>query len=229
MDLPANCKDPAVSNTSSSGCCARCSIKLSRYCCDICNPAALQSRLFPSLPLPSTRAKHKFTIKPYEMTTRGHDLHQELLHWRDFKVLEEDLDGDNFFGPQIIMSNKILDRIIDLAHYSKIISTTALFEQTHWCYADLYGPEILKIIKTCIPLPCPPSPKPVASVSVPVLGSSSIVNQHSLAPNPQSIEAAGSVDVPSVKRPRKCSACGNFGHIGKCLFNATVVSNMKSF
>ncbi|KAG2045881.1 hypothetical protein BDR06DRAFT_977892 [Suillus hirtellus] len=159
----------------------------------------LQSCLFPLLPLPSTCTKCKFTIKPYKMTTGGHNLHQELLQWRDFKVLEEDLDGDNFFSPQIIMSNKILDRIIDLAHYSKIISTTALFEQTYWCYANLYSPEILKIIKTCIPLPRPPSPKPVASVSVPVLSSSSIVNQHSLAPNPQSIEGAGSVDVPSVK------------------------------
>jgi hypothetical protein len=163
------------------------------------------------------------------MTTGGHNLRQELLQWRDFKVLEEDLDGDNFFSSQIIMLNKILDRIIDFAHYLKIITTTTLFEQTHWCYADLYGPEILEIIKMCIPLPCPPSPKPVASVSVSVLGSSPLVNQHSLAPNPQPIKAAGSVDGPSAKRPRKCSACGNYGHIGKCLFSATTVSNMKSF
>jgi hypothetical protein len=163
------------------------------------------------------------------MTTRGHNLHQELLQWRDFKVLEEDFDGDNFFSPQIIMSNKILDQIIDLAHYLKIITTTTLFEQMHWCYADLYGPEILKIIKMCIPLPRPPSPKPVALVSVSVLGSSSLVNQHSLAPNPQPIEAAGFVDGPSAKQLRMCSACRNYGHIGKCLFSAITVSNMKSF
>jgi hypothetical protein len=162
-------------------------------------------------------------------TCYSQHLCQELLQWRDFKVLEEDLDGDDFFSPQIIMSNKILDRIIDLAHYSKIITTTMLFEQTHWCYADLYGPEILKIIKTCIPLPRPPSPKPVVLVSVSVLGSSSLVNQHSLAPNPQPIEAAGSVDGPSAKQPRKCSACGNHDHIGKCLFSAMTVSNMKTF
>ncbi|KAG2741977.1 P-loop containing nucleoside triphosphate hydrolase protein [Suillus brevipes Sb2] len=101
--------NPSIDQADSSSCCARCSVKLSRYCCDICNPATLQSRLFPSLPLPSTRAKRKFTIKPYEMTTGGQNLRQELLQWRNFKVLEEDLDGDDFFGPQIIMSNKILD------------------------------------------------------------------------------------------------------------------------
>ncbi|KAG2741976.1 hypothetical protein P692DRAFT_20749957, partial [Suillus brevipes Sb2] len=120
--------------------------------------------------------------------------------------------------------------IVDLAHYSKIITVTTLFEQTHWCYADVYGTEILTIIKSCIPLPRPPSPKPpVASVSVPVLGSSTIVNQHSLAPNPQSIETTGSVEGPSAKRARKCSACGNYGHNGKCLLSATTVSNMQSF
>lgn len=149
------------------------------------------------------------------MTIGGQNLRQELLQWRNFKLLEEDPDGDDFFDPQIIMLNKILDQIVDLAHYSKIITVTTLFEQTHWCYADVYGAEILTIIKSCIPLPRLPSPKPSASVSVPVLGSSAIVNQHSLASNPQSIEATGSVDGPSAKQPRKCSACGNYSHIGK--------------
>ncbi|KIJ08905.1 hypothetical protein PAXINDRAFT_17987 [Paxillus involutus ATCC 200175] len=88
--------------------------------------------------------------------SQGEDnLHKELVHWREMKMIEEDLDGDDFFGPQIIMSNKILHRIIDLAHYFKLTTPTSLLEQTGWCYSMDYGPEIIQLIKAKIPFPVP--------------------------------------------------------------------------
>ncbi|KIK74188.1 hypothetical protein PAXRUDRAFT_176446, partial [Paxillus rubicundulus Ve08.2h10] len=65
----------------------------------------------------------------------------------------------DFFGPQIIMSNKILYCIIDLTHYFKLMTTTSLLEQTGWCYSMDYGPEIIQLIKAkvlfLVPQPLP--------------------------------------------------------------------------
>ncbi|KIK97971.1 hypothetical protein PAXRUDRAFT_119029, partial [Paxillus rubicundulus Ve08.2h10] len=49
-------------------------------------------------------------------------------------------------GPQIIMANKILDRIVDLAHHLKLTTTNSLMQQTNWCYSMDYGPEVIQII-----------------------------------------------------------------------------------
>ncbi|KAF8833271.1 hypothetical protein BDN67DRAFT_1017746 [Paxillus ammoniavirescens] len=88
--------------------------------------------------------------------SQGEDnLCKELIHWREMKMIEEDLDGDDFFGPQIIMFNKILHHIIDLTHYFKFMTSTSLLEQTGWCYSMDYGPEIIQLIKVKIPFLVP--------------------------------------------------------------------------
>ncbi|KAG2134983.1 P-loop containing nucleoside triphosphate hydrolase protein, partial [Suillus cothurnatus] len=181
---------------------------LSHICCDVCNKVELDSRLFPLEQFASTRAKPKYKIKPYKMTTRKRNLQQELVKWRELKMIEEDLDADDFFGPQMIMSNRILSRIVDLAHYHKITSTTSLFEQAAWCYSSEYGQSILDVIYTCIPLPVVEPPAPPAAIVPPVLISSSLTNQQPSA-------GTSSATVLS-KRSRKCRACGSPNHIGTC-------------
>ncbi|KAG2029679.1 hypothetical protein BDR03DRAFT_1018079 [Suillus americanus] len=168
----------------------------------------LHSQLFPLQQITSTCAKPKYKIKPYEMTDAKRRLQQELIKWRDSKIIKEDLDADDFFGPQMIMSNKILNRIVDLAHYHKILSTASLFEQTSWCYSSEYGQSILDIILTCIPLPIvqPPAP-PTVIISLP-LGLSSSTNQQ-----PSTSTSATNVIMFASKRSRKCHACGSADHI----------------
>ncbi|KAG2109987.1 uncharacterized protein F5147DRAFT_772828 [Suillus discolor] len=136
----------------------------------------LHSQLFPLQQLVSTRTKPKYKVKPYKMTDSKCKLQQELIKWRDSKIIEEDLDADDFFGPQMIMSNKILNSIVDLAHYHKILSTTSLFQQTSWCYSSKYRQSILDIILTCIPLPIVKPPAPPATIVSPPLGSLSSAN-----------------------------------------------------
>ncbi|KAG1894466.1 P-loop containing nucleoside triphosphate hydrolase protein [Suillus fuscotomentosus] len=182
---------------------------VSHICCDVCNKMELHSRLFPLQQITSTRAKPKYKIKPYKMTDTECRLQQELIKWRDSKIIEEDLDADDFFGPQMIMSNKILNCIVDLAHYHKILSTTSLFEQTSWCYSSEYGQSVLDIILTCIPLPIVQPPAPPAVIIPPPLGLSSSTNQQPTA----STSATKGVMLPS-KRSRKCRACGSTDHIG---------------
>ncbi|KAG2040353.1 hypothetical protein BDR03DRAFT_831004, partial [Suillus americanus] len=146
-------------------------------------------------------------IKPYKMTNTKRRLQQELIKWRDSKIIEEDLDADDFFGPQMIMSNKILNRIVDLVHYHKILSTASLFEQTSWCYSSEYGQSILDIILTCIPLPIvQPLAAPAVIISLP-LGLSSSTNQQ-----PSASTSATNVIMFASKRSQKCCACGSADH-----------------
>ncbi|KIK77049.1 hypothetical protein PAXRUDRAFT_83870, partial [Paxillus rubicundulus Ve08.2h10] len=89
----------------------------------------------------------------YTMSHSEDNLCKDLIQWREMKMIEEDLDGNDFFGPQIIMSNKILHCIIDLTHYFKLTTPTSLLEQTGWCYSMDHGPEIIQLIRAWIPVP----------------------------------------------------------------------------
>jgi hypothetical protein len=110
------------------------------------------------------------------MTSREHDLHAALIQWRDFKMIEEDLDGDIFFGPQLIMTNKILNHVIDLTHYAKLSTPTSLLEKTGWCYSLDYGTQVIEIIQSYFPPP-PPPPIPAVFTPLTVLGPSTTINQ----------------------------------------------------
>lgn len=165
-------------------------------------------------------AKPKYKCKPYEMTNQGHDLCAALLQWRDFKMIEEDLDGNNFFGPQLIMSNKTLNHIIDLAHYAKLSSPASLLEQTGWCYSLEYGIQIIKLVQSYFPPPPPLPPPPIHPPPLTVLGPSIKINQlHSAIqmPAPQIEPTADAARSNAKQRAaRKCRAYGSNLHIGMC-------------
>ncbi|KIL00960.1 hypothetical protein PAXRUDRAFT_79318, partial [Paxillus rubicundulus Ve08.2h10] len=102
---------------------------------------------------PMKWAKRKVKIPNYSMGEPERTLRNWLEEWRELQMVEEDLKGDNFFGLQIIMSNGVLNCIIDLAHGQKISDVTSLLAQTDWVYSELYGPKILDIIQATIPTP----------------------------------------------------------------------------
>ena len=148
------------------------------------------------------------------------------------KVIEEDLDGDNFFGPQIVMSNKILDRIVDLAHYFKITTPTSLLQQTGWCYSLDYGGEIIAIIKARIPFPTPQPPattRPVEPHTGQVLGTTSSAVNTITAKVPASAGTLEGESSTTGKRraTRKCRACGSTLHIG--MYSASILFYLTYF
>ncbi|KAF8835722.1 hypothetical protein BDN67DRAFT_912477, partial [Paxillus ammoniavirescens] len=176
------------------------------------------------------RAKRKFKTKPYTMSQGKDNLHKELVHWREMKMIEEDLDGDDFFGPQIIMSNKILHCIIDLAHYFKLTTPTSLLKQMGWCYSMDYGPEIIQLIKVKIPFPVSqpsttithteadqavgqPGPSILATSNVPNINLTTSNSTDSCASVAPLDNGAVLTVVNCVAR--KCKACGSTLHIGK--------------
>ena len=193
-------------------CCVRCTVQPSfGRCCDSCNPEFFPF-LSPPSPLPKLpRSKRKFKFEDYKMNSSDFKLRDGLDNWRTSQM-ETEFPGDDFFGPQYIMSDDILNRIVDLAHHGKLLDISSLLEQTDWKHAVKYGFEILELVNMIHTPPLPPL-APVLSLA-PSTSSSRPALQDILNPlsqinrsNPQ----------PGARKPRHCTACGAENHICKCL------------
>ncbi|KAF8223531.1 hypothetical protein L208DRAFT_1067242, partial [Tricholoma matsutake] len=122
-----------------------------RLCCDHCNPGSFILPVIPPSKLNERmqRKKRKLKFKGYSMDLYNFKLCNELDDWREKQMVEEGLGLDNFFGPQLLLSDDILDWIVDLHHHSKVHNVQSLIDQTGWHYASRYGTQILKIVKSC--------------------------------------------------------------------------------
>ncbi|KAF5381621.1 hypothetical protein D9615_005404 [Tricholomella constricta] len=146
----------------------------------------------------ATRGKRKVKADKYTMKPHDHGLKDALDAWRT-KQLATDFEGDDFFGPQMILSDDLLDRIVDLAHYCKIPDVEALLHQTSWRYASKYGPAIQELVFKYQPEP-PLAPTP--ALIPPTTESASQAVPVTCSP----------LSLPT-KKARLCSACGSFTHI----------------
>lgn len=85
------------------------------------------------------------------MEDRDHHLREDLIRWRKNQQVKKGFGGDVFFGPHRILSDQVLDYIVDLAHYSKITSIQVLGKQTLWKGTTKYGNDILALIRAHAP------------------------------------------------------------------------------
>lgn len=101
-------------------------------------------------------------------------------------------------GPGVVMSNEVLQRIVDCAHHFKIQSTDQLLRETRWAGTTEFGIAVVVLIKEHRPMPEPPAP-----------------------PTPSTPLAArtNNNETPAVRsvQLRKCSKCRAPGHIGMSL------------
>jgi hypothetical protein len=138
-----------------------------------------------------------------------------LKAWRT-QQMEIEFSGDDFFGPQLLLSDEILNRIVGLARNNKLTDIQSLNEQTDWRHTSKYGSAIIEMVKNCAspppppPLP-PPSSAPSSSFSRPTLqGVSNLLPQVT-----QHAPLAG--QVPKKPCRSSCAACGKEGHI--CMYS----------
>ncbi|KII91007.1 hypothetical protein PLICRDRAFT_553037 [Plicaturopsis crispa FD-325 SS-3] len=204
---------------SDCSCEGRCGGRTSRLCCDSCNPDHFLLRFAPK-PAQSKRGKRKAKVGDYTMTPTDFKLRDALDEWRKKQMEEEGLGRDDFFGPQLLLSDGILDRIVDLAHASKVTNIQELNEQTDWCYASTYGPKILSIIESHAPAPAPPTAPP--PVSTPLQRHSNTTQGASSSGTPSASGSSSSArrqnlqPGPTGEKPKRvyrCGACGMTGHI----------------
>lgn len=93
-------------------------------------------------------------------------------------------------GPGVVMSNEILQRVVDCAHFHKIESREQLERETRWAGAGEFGDEIVDLISKHRPKP---------------------------PPTADELNEGDSSSSSRVVKSRKCSKCGALDHICKVL------------
>ncbi|KIJ09267.1 hypothetical protein PAXINDRAFT_17634 [Paxillus involutus ATCC 200175] len=143
------------------------------------------------------------------MEAPHHTLKEDLIAWQRKQVVNDGLD-DDFFGPQLILTDPILTRIINLSHHSKLPDISALKAQTNWVFAQEYGNAILALAHKHFP----PKPNPVPPTTHATSGSA-IPSTSSGQPTGGLPASSGTVATATAKKPRKptqCSKCKGLGH-----------------
>jgi hypothetical protein len=117
--------------------------------------------------------------------------------------LRRDLAKDEvlMLTAKAFMSDTILDRIVDLAHYQLIKTVASLHEQITWGYLDTCAGRILELVTQHCPPPVASSPFTTA----PLQRASNLLNSAN-TPAGASTRAAAK---------RKCMLCGVPGHYRK--------------
>src|SRR5882672_2531967 len=109
------------------------------------------------------------------------------------------MTGSTFITPQSLMSTKLINRIINLAHDQKIRDLTNLCDQVSWGFVDTYSTKIITLVQQFCP---PPSNSPFTTAP---LQSASTNTNIPTPPGP-------TTDHP--KKKWKCKRCGMEGHYG---------------
>lgn len=129
--------------------CNRCAPKVTRLCCDLCNPDAFSNVALVDVAR-ATRGPNKSSVTAYEATENDKKLRAELEVWRDEHALQA-LGSMTFeeWGPELFMSDETLDTLIYCARIDKLSDVEAIRRETDWRkdYIAKFATGLLEIIK----------------------------------------------------------------------------------
>ncbi|KAJ6458557.1 P-loop containing nucleoside triphosphate hydrolase protein [Mycena vitilis] len=173
------------------GGCTRCKVAPADVCCELCTPDKFID--FAHVDLPKTKPQPKrSSIADYKAEPADFALKADLQAFRTARMLE--LRGRahlRSFGASYIMPDDVLNRIVDCAHFNKILTSDDLLKETRWHRVSADGDTVLTLIRQHHPPPPPPN-----LITTPLRPS----NSHNLSSS-------------STKAPRQCGNCGQYGHI----------------
>ncbi|KAJ7214689.1 P-loop containing nucleoside triphosphate hydrolase protein [Mycena rebaudengoi] len=173
--------------------CPRCVSKSPPICCELCTPSYFESFAIVDLPkaapIPSRSRLKPYKAESDDMTLRD-ALHDFRLAATVTKFGRAVLKNN---GPGMVMSNEVLQRIVDCAHQYKIQSMDQLMKETRWAGTGEFGLEVIDLINIHRPIPKVPDLPAAAPLTA----------------RDDNIPAT-----PSLKlvQARKCSKCGLAGH-----------------
>ena len=125
-------------------------------------------------------------------------------------MVKEGLGLYDFFGPQLLLSDDILDWTVNRHHHSKVHDVQSLIDQTGWCYTSRYGTQIIEIVKNCTR---PVQPRP--SVAQPVLYNVAVeLNRAAVSGD---VLLGSSSHTSDKVTGRQCKACRTTTHIGESI------------
>jgi hypothetical protein len=142
MDHHKLCDD-----TKAAGC-DRCRPLTSTTCCDLCDPEEFEKYNI-DVPEKVPKISSKSRIKPFDMTPKDTGFKQALQNWREkTAVTKFRASTIRTLGVRIFMSEQVLTRIVECAHYNKILTVEDLSKETIWDKERVtqYGEEIVNMI-----------------------------------------------------------------------------------
>ncbi|KAJ7800013.1 hypothetical protein B0H13DRAFT_2390679 [Mycena leptocephala] len=176
--------------------CPRCAAKLPPVCCELCTPAHFVSFAIVDLPKPAP-IPSKSRNKPYKAEARDMQLRDALHEFRRAAtVMKFSRAVLKNSGPGVVMSNEVLQRIVDCAHWHKIDSTEQLERETRWAGVPDFGAKVVALINEHCPKPAVPAEPDSTPFAV-------------RDDNGINISAPG-----KLVKSRKCSKCNAPDHIG---------------
>ncbi len=184
--------------------CGRCNYNralmalMSQVCCDACHPEAFVRSVSSEHVPKATRAKRKMNVPSCPSPTYSRELTAALDRWRREQLAREGFAAEDFYGLQLLMSNKILRRIIDLAYSGRLTSASVLAEQTDWCGAYTFGDAILGIINDVGPPTAEHTFSPESVATLPSLPSTSTAFEDTAPQTHTPISSATDTQPPSL-------------------------------
>ncbi|KAJ7105153.1 hypothetical protein C8R44DRAFT_530409, partial [Mycena epipterygia] len=143
--------------------CPRCVTQTPRTCCELCTPAHFETFGRVALPLKEQAAPSRSRIASYKADATDMKLRDALHEFRrTTTVTKYSRAVLKDSGPGVVMSNEVLQRIVDCAHHFKIQSTDQLLRETRWAGATEFGTAVVDLVKEHRPMPEPPAP-PITS------------------------------------------------------------------
>ncbi|KAG2093560.1 hypothetical protein BD769DRAFT_1370648 [Suillus cothurnatus] len=189
--------------------CLRCAPTLPEICCDIHHPNAF-SFFDTTVTLAPSKVPYCSRLTKYEMGSKEHELCDVLEDWRE--AATKRIYGDsnlNDYGPSLVMPNSVLERIVDCAHYKKIVTIDDLRKETQWSGVDQFGSDVITVIHRIILVPVPVpvfTSNPLQPLPHQSVDNTLNTHAHPLAPS--------AIMVTNRKQSR-CSTCNLEGHNSK--------------
>ena len=183
--------------------CGCCKIRQPEICCELCHPTFFQE-LAPSMVTKPPAAPSRSRIKEYTAHCQDMEL-QDALHTfrKETGIMKFSLPYFTSHGASIVMSQRVLQRIVDCAHTGKIRTKDDLSRETRWGGTEEHSDIILNLISTHHP------PPPSAAAPAPSTNTLVDINTNQTAtPVSHSVR---------ILAKRQCKACGSHEHICKSL------------
>lgn len=181
--------------------CQRCFVPAPTICCDL-EPGSLSIllALYPPTAIDKPQPARRISrLKPYKHDAQDMQLHDILDGWRvEQTVLEYGRGGMDDFGPGVVMTDEVLERIEDCAHHAKIHTVDDLQRECKWSGALEYGTALLKLLHSVRPIP----------EERPLLSTQPLAPRQ--PPLPSAVGTGGGT--ATTTRSVRCSACGKAGH-----------------
>ncbi|KAJ7852518.1 hypothetical protein B0H14DRAFT_2444663 [Mycena olivaceomarginata] len=165
-------------------------------CCELCTPAHFANFAHVDLPLKAQTALSRSRISTYKADALDMKLRDALHRFRrDATTTKFGRIVLKNSGPGVVMSNEVLQRLVDCAHYYKIQSTEQLARETRWAGAGEFGEAVVALIKEH--RPAPEEPPAALAITTP------------LGPHTKDTETSTGRSL----QVRKCSKCHSVDHI----------------